>query len=415
MLGGSIDIRSQVGQGTEVTVKVPLLRVSENETPVTTPSTSTSFEGQQDGPMGALQAQCLGKTAFLYGADFETRAKLQGIETARVLRTYVSKWFGLEVLPSTTALALADVIFVDEKDLPALLANGSMRAPIIVLCSTSSRHYQTTSHVDVPGVMEFVSKPFGPFKLAKALRISLEKSQDASKKSRQDQTLASEKAESCGVETMTPAFETLTLKSENREKTPTKIQSNGMVTASETSNAHRFVGAMSGGGGEPASEAAQDFPFPTQEAQSSSTQNKGETLFNRPRRESSKRPDLTQRFTDPQIKHPVSNSSAVTETGELTLSNGVKSTSISKEKSPARENERRPPRLLLVDDNKINLRLLQTYMKKRKYSLVDSAEDGLLAVQAATAHEQGYDIIFMGNPYSRPSTLNINCTSNFHD
>jgi len=52
--------------------------------------------------------------------------------------------------------------------------------------------------------------------------------------------------------------------------------------------------------------------------------------------------------------------------------------------------------LLLVDDNEINLRLLETFMRKRKYKLVDSTENGQLAVDAAMAHEDGYDIIFMG-------------------
>ncbi|KAF2431010.1 CheY-like protein, partial [Tothia fuscella] len=41
---------------------------------------------------------------------------------------------------------------------------------------------------------------------------------------------------------------------------------------------------------------------------------------------------------------------------------------------------RRIPRLLLVDDNKVNLRLLQTFMKKRKYEDIYSAEDGQQAV-----------------------------------
>ncbi|KAI9850939.1 MAG: hypothetical protein M1838_004825 [Thelocarpon superellum] len=56
---------------------------------------------------------------------------------------------------------------------------------------------------------------------------------------------------------------------------------------------------------------------------------------------------------------------------------------------------RREPRILLVDDNTINLRLLQTFMKKRKYRHVDSAEDGQQAVDAVKERTEGYDIIFM--------------------
>ena len=42
----------------------------------------------------------------------------------------------------------------------------------------------------------------------------------------------------------------------------------------------------------------------------------------------------------------------------------------------------RTPRVLLVDDNHVNLRLLATFMKKRSYPNVSLAEDGLQAVEA---------------------------------
>lgn len=58
----------------------------------------------------------------------------------------------------------------------------------------------------------------------------------------------------------------------------------------------------------------------------------------------------------------------------------------------------RTPRLLLVDDNAVNLRLLQTFMRKRSYTAIHSAADGAQAVQLfssllADAHPP--DIVFM--------------------
>jgi CheY-like chemotaxis protein len=53
------------------------------------------------------------------------------------------------------------------------------------------------------------------------------------------------------------------------------------------------------------------------------------------------------------------------------------------------------PSLLLVDDNKINLTLLRTYMRKRKYTTIDEAENGLEAVSKFQDRADGYDIIFM--------------------
>ncbi|OOF90846.1 hypothetical protein ASPCADRAFT_211805 [Aspergillus carbonarius ITEM 5010] len=58
------------------------------------------------------------------------------------------------------------------------------------------------------------------------------------------------------------------------------------------------------------------------------------------------------------------------------------------------EPERRA-RILVVDDNSINLNLMLTLMKKRKLAALDSAENGKLAVDAVERMQQGYDIIFM--------------------
>jgi signal transduction histidine kinase/CheY-like chemotaxis protein len=55
----------------------------------------------------------------------------------------------------------------------------------------------------------------------------------------------------------------------------------------------------------------------------------------------------------------------------------------------------RHPRVLVVDDNSINLNLMLTFMKKRQLAILDSAENGQLAVDAVERTPQGYDLIFM--------------------
>jgi signal transduction histidine kinase/CheY-like chemotaxis protein len=57
---------------------------------------------------------------------------------------------------------------------------------------------------------------------------------------------------------------------------------------------------------------------------------------------------------------------------------------------------RTKPRLLLVDDNHINLRFLETFVKKRRPNCeYDCAENGLQAVEAAERHKAGYSLVFM--------------------
>lgn len=61
---------------------------------------------------------------------------------------------------------------------------------------------------------------------------------------------------------------------------------------------------------------------------------------------------------------------------------------------PTRE---RDARILVVEDNKINLNLMLAYLKKLKLKTLDYAENGCLAVEAVkNQDEDNYDIIFMG-------------------
>lgn len=53
-------------------------------------------------------------------------------------------------------------------------------------------------------------------------------------------------------------------------------------------------------------------------------------------------------------------------------------------------------RLLLVDDNKINLSLLETFVKRLSRTLeTECAENGLFALEAARKNTLNFDIIFM--------------------
>ncbi|KAJ5192403.1 hypothetical protein N7449_008545 [Penicillium cf. viridicatum] len=65
---------------------------------------------------------------------------------------------------------------------------------------------------------------------------------------------------------------------------------------------------------------------------------------------------------------------------------------------PLLERPRKPQRLarvLVVDDNRINLKLMMTFLEKRQLTELDPAENGKLAVEAVERMQSGYDIIFM--------------------
>ena len=408
MLGGSIDIRSQVGQGTEVKISLPLMRVPGTETPISTPSTAGSFERPQDDSVSILQEQASGRSVAFYKFATKIGKEYQASETGNVLRKYVSTWFGLNALSQWNPRMRADIIIVDEKDLAGLLAENLADQSILVLCSNSSRHGQGAIQTQGSGVVELVSKPFGPYKLAKALRLCLERANVI-------RTGLESIAESSNImsprsDTLTGEFEELTLEGED-EHTPIVVQTNGTVIAGESTNAQMAMNSSSSAGGIEGlrANAGSDFPFPKQELNENSPKKPLELPADLVRRES-RRPDLKQRVTDPPPKKRAALAvldapTTISNHGKMVTSPAKsRSTSATKPMPPMtvtpegiKSAESRPPRILLVDDNKINLRLLETFMTKRKYQLVDSAENGLLAVQAAEMQEDGYDIIFMGN------------------
>ena len=462
MLRGTIDVQSEVGKGTEITVRVPMSRMPGTETPVTTPSSEASASGgSQDDSVRVLQAdyQAIKVALFAFHPNEYTN---EMTEAGRTLQNCIGDWFGLNACSSLLELTSKDLIVVDEKDLAELVTQNTAHLPTVVICSNSTRS-QAASRQNMPAVTEFVSKPFGPHKLAKALRLCLDRARDYDLGLTPLITFSSGGPGSLGSEadTAIPDLGSLTIETEDVLR-PLTVKSNGIVTASDSDNAHMAVDnwnndSSHGTSGDVTVMDGQDFPFPAQSQQNQSEktltpprspQNENVAMRDRPMgdltRRDSRRPPLISRMTEPAVKtifpHSADisllDSSAVTKHGEIATFgteapsvdaakahelNGTTSSSLTasnmalhdretKDQTPKaqrQEREKRPPRLLLVDDNKINLRLLETYMRKRKYQLVDSAENGQLAVQAAEAHEHGYDIIFMGesSPFPSPTLL----------
>ena len=361
MLGGSIDIRSQVGQGTEVMISIPLMRAAETSSKTSTPGVLSSMEGSYDNPIPTLQTEYRNKTVALYGVDLTT-------ESGRVLYEYISKWFGFEVFLSLSAKPV-DLIIVDEKLFPALLEAKLIEASVIVLCSNSSRYNRKVSCLDDASPVEFVSKPYGPYKLAKALRLCLERAQNTISHAGSISSKNPPNEDSLEL-----GLKALSLTLEKGLKS-ISVQTDRVIPTSKAVNAEIAISPRS-----VALETKRsvghdtEFPFPVHQAERLDTRAtvQDHTVLNRrdPRRsnrdsEPSKDSNLNpvNRIPEPLTQPP----------------------------------EKRPPRLLLVDDNSINLRLLETYFRKQKLHLVDSAENGEIAVKAVKRHSEGYDIIFMGD------------------
>ena len=428
MLHGTIDVQSEIGVGTEVTIRLPLSRIPGAGTPATTPSTAAG--SMEDDSITTLSRDYQGNTVALYG--FESCDQGAG----SVLKRYIEDWFSLQSIEAGAKTPPADAYIVDEVALLPLLEHIPANTPVVVLCNTSTR-IQVADRQYASAIVEFLSKPFGPQKLAKALRICLDKANvwQHDNSASLLPTLGSLDPAVADETTAIPNMNHLTLET-GHNSIPIEVKTNEVVTASDSHNAQL---ALENSLSDPTSDArtetgGPDFPFPNQRnAKDLDGLQTPYSMQNELIASSAKRPGLITRVTEPITRvflpstsderqsaimaaladHPPPDDIAAAKVAllqhtpfSLTASNIAILNGDTSFKLPISTKKpfvhvQRPPRLLLVDDNKINLRLLETCMKKRKYEFVDTAEDGQLAVQAAEAHEEGYDIIFMGRSMSQ--------------
>ncbi|KAL9126797.1 MAG: hypothetical protein Q9217_004210 [Psora testacea] len=428
MLRGTIDVQSEVGVGTEVTIRLPLSRVPGAGTPVTTPSTTAG--SVEDNSINTLARDYQDRTVGLYGFESGERG------TGPVLKRYIEDWFSLRTVAPEARPIPADIAIVDEIALLSLLQHSPTDMPIVVLCNTYTRT-EMANHQYTSAILEFVSKPFGPRKLAKALRLCLDKASELQNGLSVPLLPTTDNLDPLVADgtTLSAEMNHLTLET-GREDIPIEVQTNGVVTASGSQKAQMALEMTSSnpGSDEVTETGREDFPFPVPDGVNQSEEER--ELNRTPVKHISsgaRRPRPITRITEPITNfllspipddrrgailaaladHPPPDDIAAAKAALLrrtafsltasnvALPNGDPTTVVSSPKPRTTQHVKRPPRLLLVDDNKINLRLLETCMKKRKYQFVDTAENGQLAVQAAEAHEDGYDIIFMGRSLER--------------
>ena len=411
-------MQSEVGIGTDVMICLPLCRVPGTGTPVTTPSSAADLQAADS--IKILIRDHQGASVGLVGFEIDTSG------LGPVLKRCIEDWYGFNTINyvADTKEFSADVLIVDERAFNLSLSSIPAGLPVIVLCNNTTRN-QIAKRAFESTILEMVSKPFGPHKIAKTLRISLERARGLERgvsgpkgsSVRPSETTESDEA------TPMPAMNNLVLETGMRT-TPFEVQTNGVVTASDSQNATMALDKASSQSTSDEMTVTEDhFPFSVQE-------NNTEILHqsqNDPEPQAARWPTPETRFLGPITRIPITSSKTDQGTNVTALTGHQHSSIIQAAKIELR-NERnisnltasniallnggmateeaplagpvkhvpRPPKLLLVDDNQINLRLLETCMKKRKYQFVDTAEDGQLAVQAAEAHEDGYDIIFMG-------------------
>ena len=388
MLGGSIDVKSQVGKGTTVEVALPLKRplpgqVSTQNTPHSG-GTASSSGSRPDESLHLLQTQATDRRVTFFRAE----RTMANDKLNHIVRRYVQDWYGLEYVDPQWVLS-ANVVLAEEEDLEELLnqiqATPGQRPALIVLCCVASRHstsYTSALESRIHGAVSFVSKPVGPYKLAKSIRMALQKLRTIKPQFREVTNLGVI-PERPNSETTTPLIasdtnaDSLADNLHEMDLSPRDDNPSSVVQASETiavsqisQNAQMVLSSPEAVVRTPAAPKANDGAFPF--------------------------PDQTQ-IEQPLVETPKANLPPLVaiEQPELSTPRRKRTASLPKVNGTPLVN----PRVLLVDDNRINLKLLQTFLtKQRKYTRIDLAEDGQQAVDVFELNSglgDGYEIIFM--------------------
>ena len=371
MLGGTINIQSKIGEGTTAKAVIPLRRplpgqVSTSTTPQSGKSTS-SHASHPDDTILSLRNEALGSKAMIY------RPQALEDELGGVMRKYVRQWYGLHL---TDQLCDADVIIAEEDDLDKLIQTLAaectyVKTPaIVILCSITSRHdssYTGNFENSINGVVEWMSMPMAPHKLAKSIRFVLQRSKTTEPQPSNNGRLAPIAEQSnlatpdpaytpSGLNRMTDGLQEIDLNTLGESDPAHVVQASESISVSQTSqNAQKAITSPEKEQNTaPEFAHAESFPFPTQEEGIS------------PSKRAAPSPSLNQETI--RMSSPKEN----------------------------RDSHRIDPLIMVVDDNKINSSLLKTFLtRKRKFTQVDCAENGQEAIDLFTSSQGAHKIVFM--------------------
>lgn len=369
MMDGTVGLQSSIGQGTKAIVTLPLQRPVAGQ--VSTHGTTGSLESEQFdiSPLrlsSFLEVESPTLTMSSYGTLSHNQ---QGLHEA--LYGYYSDWFQLK---SNEFWWDANVVsmMVDDMDdfFRQVRTRKTYDLAVIALYNVEDSHrlaeiYNQTRQAFI--AIQFVSIPFGPNKLAKAIKAVVD---DQKNIVLHDSAMPPEPNGQDCLSRADLAQEQLESDEGNRasdigknstDGTPSLNDVAGLSTAElGTQTSTCTTNSML------SDSIINGFPFPTQ-----SLVQPVHPLEDRP-----SKADLVLRTTRASI-------SSSKEPGK-----------------PFEQSSPENPRILIVDDNAINLRLLETYLRrKRGYTRIAKATNGQEAFDAfsavAASQDSRFELIFM--------------------
>ncbi|CAF3452226.1 hypothetical protein SNK05_002839 [Fusarium graminearum] len=172
--GGQISVKSRVGTGTTVTVRLPMKLGDDCHKGVCEArQREEEFEAQTDKLRG-LRVKVID---FENNESDSSGTKMES--PCQLVRNMCNEWLGMQVNTGfETPCLLPDLAIWSEQgfEKPCDQQDAMPDVPNIVLCANALTVHQYacgTKTIPRPGVFEFISQPLGPRKLAKACSLAL--------------------------------------------------------------------------------------------------------------------------------------------------------------------------------------------------------------------------------------------------
>lgn len=167
MYNGTIDVQSQVGLGTTVTVKLPLAKAASGLSSLTPDDTPPKDQVEE---VKKLLNQFKYSTYSTHGFQSGSFVYLK-----KSLHTYLTQWFDMN---HDIEDRVADIALVTEERLDAFLSelaiNGASKPSLIIVVRYVPSHTYTSQQNSAIGIpIETLTIPFGPWKLLKTLLACL--------------------------------------------------------------------------------------------------------------------------------------------------------------------------------------------------------------------------------------------------
>lgn len=435
-LGGQINVTSQVNVGTKVHVTLP----------------ATPAEKSR-GPDICARVRSLTKHMKVFLAGFD-----KDIPASRLLYKsvahYLTNWYNMQLVDDVHS---SDLIVSDEcPELhdyfqqrspteysafsPPLVSSpqsantpGQSQSvyrawqPLIVLCSNALRYELFGQQAETGKIIDFSSKPCGPYKLARSLLFCLEQAETRRRsldvmmdQMSMTSTRHAPSRTSSAASTSTDDLSPISEQPERPRRgslgkgvvrfSPSVRRGSADLGASMYVPGKGFIPAQTSSIVEPPRFVGVRRKSTTPSAQVTPDSDDGQlnnglgafdSAFRMPTFHRS--PPSQERASENGVSPPVSRCPSPYNRRNPPHQVPITSSMIPRASTiPIASPSSRMPHVLIVEDNSVNAMILATFLRKRGYPFAQ-AENGLLAVQAVQARPEGFDVILMDIQSTFPS------------